>query len=253
MNSSPNNTGIDTLPPARGAMIWFSYNNSREQIAEYSREPAWPEFGQGRSNAVIVGPVYRFDSALVSPRKLPKSFDNTLFVADWGRSFIKAVKLNGSGMPLMVDPFKDPGLEEPIAELDADGNFLRFFFSPSPINSPMDLTMGPDGTLYILVWGEWNYPHNSGNGMLLRLEMATPTGITGDSFYKRRVFHRDGLIANFGGSRSLELPDGVKGVELHTLVGSKVWSYSRASASGLETVRLPASIPRGILKVKLVP
>ncbi len=252
VNKSPNHTGLDTLPPAKGALIWYSYNNNREQVPEYSREPYWPEFGQGRSNAVIVGPVYRYDTTLVSSRKLPASFDSTLFVADWGRSFIKAVKLDGTGNPLRVDPFKDPGLEEPLVELDSSGNFLRFYFAASPINNAMDMSLGPDGALYILAWGEWNYPHNSNNGMLLRLEMATPTSTFDNSFYHRKVLRRADLIANFGKPQTLELPKGVRGFELYSMIGSKVWSYSRSSASTLHSVNLPASLPYGILKVRLL-
>jgi cytochrome c len=252
VNTSPNHKGLDTLPPAKGAMVWYSFNNSREQVADYSREPAWPEFGQGRSNAVILGPIYRYDTALVSPYKLPKSFDSTLFVGDWGRSFIKTVKLNGDGNPSRVDPFKDPGLEEPQVELDSAGNFLKFFFAPSPINNPMDMAQGPDGTLYILAWGEWNYPHNTNNGTLLRLEMAVPTGLHHTAPYHRRQLNSDGMVATLGKSQVVELPEGIKGFEVYSMNGSKVWTYSRVDASRHDIVRIPGSLPSGLLKLRLL-
>jgi cytochrome c len=182
--------GLDTLPPAQGASIWYSYNNSREQIPEYAREPAFPEFGQGPSNAVVVGPLYRFDSSLVSEQKLPAKYDGMLFVADWGRSFVKTVKIDAQGNPGAIDPFKDGSLQEPIVETDKDGNFLRIYYLPSPVHSPMDLTMGPDGTLYMLCRGQWNYPHSfPDDGTLIAMADPATIGIK-DSFYQRSVIRK---------------------------------------------------------------
>ena len=253
VNKSPNHKGLDTLPPAHGALMWYSYNNSREQIPAYAREPAFPEFGQGPSNAVMVGPLYRYDSSLVSESKLPAKYDNVLFVADWGRSFVKAVKIDAQGNPVSIDPFKDGALQDPIVETDKDGNFLRIFYLPSPVKSPMDLTMGPDGALYMLCWGQWNYPHSfPDDGTLIRLEMADPAsiGIKG-GYYKRMVFRKDGLISNFGNAQTLELPVGVRGFDLYNLNGAKIWSYARAEASAQANVALPAGLPKGLLQVRL--
>ncbi len=38
-------------------------------------------------------PLYRFDPSLISPIKLPKEFENSLFLLDWGRGIIRCSHL----------------------------------------------------------------------------------------------------------------------------------------------------------------
>ena len=119
-NDSPNNTGAEDLPAARPAWIWYPYGASAE----------FPELGTGGRTA-MAGPVYHFDPDLDSDVKLPAYYDDTLFIYEWSRNWIKEVKLDGEGNVLQINPFM-PGT-----------TFLR----------PMDLELGPDGALYLLEWG----------------------------------------------------------------------------------------------------
>ncbi|RXZ82311.1 carbohydrate-binding protein [Paenibacillaceae bacterium] len=122
VNDSPNNTGSRNLPPAQPAMIYYPYNNS----------PEFPELENGAGGRTAsAGTVYRYDPDNSSAGKFPQYFDKTLFIMEWSRNWIKEVKFDEDGNLLKINPFL-PHL-----------SFLR----------PMDMTFGPDGTLYLLEYG----------------------------------------------------------------------------------------------------
>lgn len=119
-NNSPNNTGITNLPPAQPAWIWYPYDNSAE----------FPEVnGSGRT--AMGGPVYHFRTNVLTATKLPTYFDQSLFIWEWSRNFIKEVKLDDDGSVLKISPFL-PSLT---------------------FNRPIDLKIGPDGVIYMIEWG----------------------------------------------------------------------------------------------------
>jgi cytochrome c len=120
-NESRNNTGLKELPPARPAWIWYPSEDS----------PEFPDLGSG-GRAAMVGPVYHYDPALASEVKLPQALDGRLFIYDWCRNWIKAVGITAGG---------GVGGFQPILS----GILLR---------RPIDLKPGPEGTLYLLEYGE---------------------------------------------------------------------------------------------------
>ncbi len=136
LNDSPNNTGELQLPPARDAMIWYPYGFSTE----------FPEITVGPGRTAMAGPVYHFDPDLQSETKLPGYYDNTLFIYEWSRSWIKEVKFDENGDLLKINPFL-PGFE-----------FIR----------PMDMEIGPDGSIYILEWGT-GFGGNNEDSKLVRI------------------------------------------------------------------------------------
>ncbi|MBA4147897.1 MAG: PQQ-dependent sugar dehydrogenase [Verrucomicrobia bacterium] len=121
LNRSPNNTGLKNLPPAQPAFIWYPHSAS-------ARFPVLN--GEGGRTA-MAGPVYYYDESLKSDRKLPKEFDSTLFIYEWSRSWIIAVKL------------------------DQDGKIEKMerFCPNMTFKRPMDMELGPDGCLYLIEWG----------------------------------------------------------------------------------------------------
>ncbi|MGH3757845.1 ThuA domain-containing protein [Actinophytocola sp.] len=129
VNDSPNNTGLTQLPPARGAWLPYPYGTSAD----------WPELGSG-GRLAIGGPAYHFDPDLASETKLPRYYDDTIFVAEWTRNALFEVKLDGEGNAQSINRFL------PHEE------FLR----------PIDLELGPDGSMYVIEWGS-NYG-GSGRG-----------------------------------------------------------------------------------------
>ena len=86
VNDSPNNTGLKNLPPAQPAFIWYPPSPSTR----------FPELGSGARSA-MAGPVYHFNPGLKSARKFPAAYDNSLFIFEWERGWIKEVRLNQEG------------------------------------------------------------------------------------------------------------------------------------------------------------
>ena len=123
-NESRHNTGPRDLPPAQGAFVWYPYGASTR----------FPAVGSGGRTA-CAGPVYRFDPASASPRRLPRELDHVLFVHEWSRNWIMAVHLDA---------------EERIARR-ADGTpWMEKFCPGMTFLRPTDMEVGPDGCLYVL-------------------------------------------------------------------------------------------------------
>ena len=101
--------------------------------------------GSGPRTA-CAGPVYHFDDTLQSPAKLPREFDNTLFVYEWARNALYALKL------------------------DAEGNrvSMRRFLPQISFKRPVEMELGPDGCLYVIEFGT-NWEGNP-DSQLVRLE-----------------------------------------------------------------------------------
>ncbi|MEO5803103.1 MAG: PQQ-dependent sugar dehydrogenase [Verrucomicrobiota bacterium] len=135
INTSPNNTGIQELPPAQPSLIYYPSGASTK----------FPVVKSGGRTA-MAGPVYYFSKKLNSPHKLPETFDHTLFIYEWSRNWIIAVHLGQDEKIQKMEPF--------CAELD----FKR----------PMDIELGPDGCLYVIEWGTaWG---NNKDTKIIRLE-----------------------------------------------------------------------------------
>lgn len=135
INDSPNNTGIRELPPAQPAFIYYPPSASTK----------FPAVGSGGRTA-MAGPVYYFDPNLKSPHKLPEAFDHTLFIYEWTRNWIIAVKLDDQNQIVRMERFL-PGM-----------TFKR----------PMDMELGPDGCLYLIEFGT-NWGDNK-DSKIVRLE-----------------------------------------------------------------------------------
>jgi cytochrome c len=140
VNDSPNNTGINNLPPARPAWIWYPDGPSQE----------FPQLGNAGGRAGMAGPVYHFDAALPSAIKLPADYDNRVFIFDWVRNWIQTVRVSATGAVLGIERF-----------------LPSFGFS-----SPIDLEVGPEGALYLLEWGDGQ----GLNAKLSRIEFKGPGG-----------------------------------------------------------------------------
>ncbi|UYQ91823.1 ThuA domain-containing protein [Chitinophaga horti] len=121
VNPSLNNTGARTLPAARKAMIWYPYNFSEE----------FPLIGNGGRSA-MAGPVYHYSKDLKSDTKLPEYYDKALFIYDWMRNWIFAVRLDEQQNYKRMEPF-----------MATNGDFRR----------PIDMAVGPKGDFYILEYG----------------------------------------------------------------------------------------------------
>lgn len=120
-NNSPYNTGAQILPPAQKAMVWYPYNRSAE----------FPALGQG-GRCAMGGPVYHYNAALKSDTKFPEYYDKALFMYDWMRNWVFAIRLDENQNYVRMEPF-----------METNGDFRR----------PIDIEVGPEGSFYMLEYG----------------------------------------------------------------------------------------------------
>jgi cytochrome c len=121
VNNSPNNTGLKALPPAQQAMIWYPYAASEE----------FPELGTG-GRCIIGGAFYSYDPRSKSAVKFPEYYDGTLFIADWMRNWVFALRFDEKEKYMRNEAF-----------MSLNGDFRR----------PIDMAFGKDGVLYMLEYG----------------------------------------------------------------------------------------------------
>ncbi|MFE0171252.1 ThuA domain-containing protein [Streptomyces sp. NPDC059002] len=137
-NPSPNNTGLKDLPPLQQPDIWYGYGESKE----------FPEMGSGGS-APMSGAVYHYDAKNPSPTKFPAYFEGANFFYEWARDSVKELRF------------------------DKDGKLLKIndFLKSAKFAKPMDMTFGPEGSLYVLEWGSEFGGGNNDSG-LYRIDYA---------------------------------------------------------------------------------
>ena len=125
------NTGVEQLPTAQPAFIWYPYGTSEE----------FGDMGSGGRNA-MAGPVFYSDQYPEETR-MPDYYDGKLFIYDWVRGWIKAVTMWPNGDFSKIEPFM------PSTEL----------------NSLIDMEVGPDGRLYLLEYGSGWFSKNPDAGL----------------------------------------------------------------------------------------
>ncbi len=224
-NKSTNNTGIQDLPPAHPALVWYPYK---------AIGTAFPVFENGGSNASMLGPVYNFNPALASPNKIPMYYDKHLFIFDFSRSLIHAVQMDAAGGVVAVKRFWDQT-------------------TANPINNPIDLKIGPDGAFYFLSWGDNGYPTNGGRGNLIRLDYTGPVDGIGKG--RSLAFKKPEYSTTWralGLVRKVSLPVGAFRAVAYDLVGSRVWSWNRSEDADVrpQAIELPATLS-GLLRIRI--
>ncbi|WP_276374970.1 ThuA domain-containing protein [Chryseolinea sp. H1M3-3] len=139
-NISPNNTGLTKLKPAIPAMIYYPYEPSKE----------FPALGQGGRSA-MAGEFYTFSKAADSENKFPEYYDGSLFVFDWMRNWVLALRFDQNENYLYSEPF-----------MATTGDFRR----------PIDLAFGSDGVMYMLEYGSV-YGADNADARLVKIEYNT--------------------------------------------------------------------------------
>ncbi|QPH40719.1 PQQ-dependent sugar dehydrogenase [Pedobacter endophyticus] len=129
-NNSPNNTGLERVPAAQPAFIWYPYGESKE----------FPQVGSGGRTA-MAGPVY-YTRPNASP--YPEYYNGKLIIYEWVRGWVKAVTMNAQGDYLSMEPF--------MANIS--------------LAAPIDMEQGPDGKLYILEYGKGWFSKNPDAGIV---------------------------------------------------------------------------------------
>ncbi|MCF2492247.1 ThuA domain-containing protein [Dyadobacter chenhuakuii] len=154
INNSPHNTGLQELPPAQPAYIYYPYADS-------------PDFGaivgKGGRNA-MAGPVYYAADFQDSKSKFPGYYSGKFFSYDWIRDYINVVTMNEQG----------------------DLQNIERFLPNTKFSHPIDMQFANDGSLYTLEYGpNWfaqndeaslsHITYNAGNRVPVALATATNT------------------------------------------------------------------------------
>jgi cytochrome c len=133
VNDLPMNHGLTKLPPVVEPMVWYSHFPSLE----------FPSLGKGSASA-IAGPVYHHKVGLAEDA-FPAYYDNCWFVSDYGRSWIKVIRLNEKGERVELEDFM--------------GDVLY--------SKPINMKFDNKGHFYVLQYGKGGW--NSRNGSLIRI------------------------------------------------------------------------------------
>jgi len=154
INNSPNNTGLENVPVANPAFIWYPYGESKE----------FPQLGSGGRTA-MTGPVLH-NKPGVSP--YPDYYNGKLIIYEWVREWVKAVTMSPNGDYISMEPI--------ISNLS--------------FAAPIDMELGPDGKIYVLEYGKGWFSKNPDAGisrvdylkgnrppMITGLKIAKPSGL----------------------------------------------------------------------------
>lgn len=137
INNSPNNTGLNELPPAQKAFIWYGYGESQE----------FPLLGSGGRTA-MAGEVFYSEDFKGATRAFPDYYNGKLFIYEWMRGWVMAVTM------------------------DKEGNYVSMerFMPSHKFSSPMDMEFSTKtGDLYILEYGTTWFEGND-DARLVRIE-----------------------------------------------------------------------------------
>ncbi|MDX2247281.1 MAG: PQQ-dependent sugar dehydrogenase [Bacteroidia bacterium] len=139
VNNSPNNTGIQNLPPIQKSLIWYSYDESSD----------FPWVGTGGKNP-MAGPIFHADNFKNAAHPFPDYFEGKVFFYEWIRDWIYIITLDDSANFKKAEPFM-PG---------------------SSFSNLMDMVFSPSGDLYILEYGEKWFAQNF-DARLTRIEYVS--------------------------------------------------------------------------------
>ncbi|MEB8346487.1 ThuA domain-containing protein [Flavobacteriaceae bacterium KMM 6898] len=136
LNTSPNNTGLEQLPAAQKALVWYPYGESME----------FPLVGSGGRNA-MAGPVFYSVDFKNSERAFPKYYNGKFFAYEWMRGWIMSITM------------------------DKDGNLasMERFMPSYRFSNPMDMEFASNGDLYMLEYGSGWFTAND-DARLIKIE-----------------------------------------------------------------------------------
>jgi type 1 glutamine amidotransferase/PKD repeat protein len=155
-NTSPRNTGLVDIPPARKNMIWYSPQGGGIEYPTRTDGSGLPTYKlgdekitepwfQGGSQAIMDGPTYhRNEVNTDSGVAWPSYWDNKWFIGDESEPRNRvAVTVD----PKTVAQHGNPAFGEDLSQIIQPGS------GDTHVQSWMDAKFGPDGALYLLDYG----------------------------------------------------------------------------------------------------
>lgn len=145
-NNSRWNTGLVDLPVPIPATIWYGDNPGDQPFDELVN------FGTSNGQGPMGGPVYHYDADNPAPSKFPEYWDNKEFLGEFSQDYIAALTVDWATSTVThLEDFL------PNSALTA---------AAQPIHdNPMDLEFGPDGSLYVLEYGDGFFRANPDAGL----------------------------------------------------------------------------------------
>ncbi|MCO1598353.1 ThuA domain-containing protein [Micromonospora sp. RHAY321] len=137
VNDSPRNTGLRVLPKVEQPQFWYTFDARTPCAGSYLENPPvgcdfrWPVIGTGGVGP-MGGPIYSYDPASTSEVKFPEYYQNAVVFGEFTRDKIFMMRTDGRGTLTGVEQFL-PGVV---------------------FDNPMDMEFGPDGSLYLLEYGD---------------------------------------------------------------------------------------------------
>ncbi|MFI7436509.1 ThuA domain-containing protein [Micromonospora haikouensis] len=137
VNDSPRNTGLRVLPSVQQPQFWYTFDGRTPCPGAYLENPpatcdfTWPVIGTGGVGP-MGGPIYQYDPKSTSQVRFPEYYQNAVVFGEFTRDKIFMMRTDGKGNLTGVEQFL-PG----------------FVF-----DNPMDMEFGPDGSLYLLEYGD---------------------------------------------------------------------------------------------------
>lgn len=93
VNDSPNNLGLQKLPPSQPSWIHYSYGTGQ-----------YPELGTVGGRTAVMGAVYRWQPG-GSINKLPRHYDGSKFLMEYSRGWINEARTDAEGKITSLSPF----------------------------------------------------------------------------------------------------------------------------------------------------
>ncbi|MEE6274484.1 PQQ-dependent sugar dehydrogenase, partial [Georgenia sp. MJ206] len=162
VNNSTWNTGLEQLPPVTEPQVYYGDSVGEQPWDEFV------EFTAGRGQAPMGGPIFRYDAENDSAAQFPEYWDGKAFFAEFSKDYVAALsldELSSAGVITQVENFLPNAHLADVAQ---------------PIwDNVMDMEFGPDGSLYVLEYGDGFFRQNPDAG-LYRVDYAegnkTPQG-----------------------------------------------------------------------------
>ncbi|WP_245737011.1 ThuA domain-containing protein [Micromonospora pattaloongensis] len=173
-NTSPRNTGLVNIPPARNNMIWYSPQGGGPVFPERTDGSGLPTYVQSESTytqpylkgggqAIMDGPTYhRSEVDTNSGVAWPAYWDNKWFIGDQSNA--------NNRVAVTVDPKTVPQQGPPVFGEDLR-HIIRGGTGDTALQSWMDAKFGPDGALYMVDYAGGFFSLHA-NQKLIRISYA---------------------------------------------------------------------------------
>jgi glucose/arabinose dehydrogenase len=206
VNNSPFRLGVDTLPPAVPATYFYG-------LPDNLIVNNWI--------CSVGGYTYRYDGSNPSPNKFPPHFDGKFLISDLNQSFIRLIEVDDNGQ--MVSASDD------------------LFTSILTISHTMDLRQGPDGSMYLLNYSQFQYTIDLTTG----LYKINYTGDCAPVSIKRDGDGSRGLVFQNNGYINAQGP---YTAEFYGINGEKVFTFRGTGKQRIPSERLARP---GVYQIKV--